>query len=325
AATTASSLEAEQDSGNINKTQSKATPNESSSQGTDSGGGPRCQEAMRDTTAQTRVLDLEKTKTTKSNEIASLKRRVKKLEKRNKSITHKLKRLYKVGLTAMVESSDDEASLEQEVVKDVNENVVKEVDNAAQDKMFDRAFKRVSTFEEFRPELIERKEKRAREELIQESTKKPKVDDDKEKAELKHLKETVPDEEEVDIDAIPLVVKEDLEDLYKLVKARYGSTRPVYNMDYLLWSDMKLMFEPHIQDEVWKRQQGYKVLEWKLYDSCGVYSLRIQSMHIYMVVEKKYPLTPPTLSMMLERKIQIDYESKMAYQLCKLIKEQLKN
>ncbi|GKD12939.1 hypothetical protein Tco_1197346, partial [Tanacetum coccineum] len=40
AATTASSLEAEQDSGNINKTQSKATPNESSSLGTTSGGGP---------------------------------------------------------------------------------------------------------------------------------------------------------------------------------------------------------------------------------------------------------------------------------------------
>ncbi|GKG15270.1 hypothetical protein Tco_0354870, partial [Tanacetum coccineum] len=34
AATTASSLEAEQDSGNITKTQSKATPNESSSLGT---------------------------------------------------------------------------------------------------------------------------------------------------------------------------------------------------------------------------------------------------------------------------------------------------
>ncbi|GKF00397.1 hypothetical protein Tco_0023747 [Tanacetum coccineum] len=45
--TTASSLEAEQDSGNINKTQSKATPNESSSQGTNSGGGPRCQETIK--------------------------------------------------------------------------------------------------------------------------------------------------------------------------------------------------------------------------------------------------------------------------------------
>nr|GEY79509.1 ribonuclease H-like domain, reverse transcriptase, RNA-dependent DNA polymerase [Tanacetum cinerariifolium] len=52
-ATTASSLEAEQDSGNINKTQSKTTPNESSSQGTDSGGGPRCQETIGDTIAQT--------------------------------------------------------------------------------------------------------------------------------------------------------------------------------------------------------------------------------------------------------------------------------
>nr|GEX66139.1 putative ribonuclease H-like domain-containing protein [Tanacetum cinerariifolium] len=54
AATTASSLEAVQDSGNITKTQSKATPNEPSSQGTNLGSGPRCQETMGDTIAQTR-------------------------------------------------------------------------------------------------------------------------------------------------------------------------------------------------------------------------------------------------------------------------------
>ncbi|GJW96769.1 hypothetical protein Tco_0178577 [Tanacetum coccineum] len=114
-ATIASSLEAEQDIGNITKTQSKATPNESSCLGTTSGGGPRCQETMGDTIAQTRfenkVLDLEKTKTTQANEIASLKRRVKKLEKKRSSRTHKLKRLYKVGLTARVESSGDEKDL----------------------------------------------------------------------------------------------------------------------------------------------------------------------------------------------------------------------
>nr|GEX63234.1 hypothetical protein [Tanacetum cinerariifolium] len=50
-----------------------------------------------------------KTKTTQSNEITSLKRSVKKLEKKNKSRNHKLKRLYKVGLTARVESSDEES------------------------------------------------------------------------------------------------------------------------------------------------------------------------------------------------------------------------
>ncbi|GKA87430.1 hypothetical protein Tco_0809194 [Tanacetum coccineum] len=121
AATTASSLEAEQDSGNINKTQSKATPNESSSLGTTSGGGPRCQETMGDTIAQTRVLDLEKTKTTQHNEIASLKRRVKRGLKKEKirSRTHKLMRLYKCLICGgdKVESSDNEESLGKDASK----------------------------------------------------------------------------------------------------------------------------------------------------------------------------------------------------------------
>ncbi|GKE17168.1 hypothetical protein Tco_1424745, partial [Tanacetum coccineum] len=60
AATTASSLEAEQDSGNITKTRSKATSNESSSLGTTSGGGPKCQETMRNTIAQTRFGNVSK-------------------------------------------------------------------------------------------------------------------------------------------------------------------------------------------------------------------------------------------------------------------------
>ncbi|GJX41204.1 hypothetical protein Tco_0256194 [Tanacetum coccineum] len=96
--------------------------------------------------------------------------------------------------------------------------------------------------------------------------------------------------------------REDLEDLYKLVKARYGSTRPVESMDYPLWNDLKIMFEPHVEDAIWRNQQGYKVLEWKLYDSCGVHSLMMQSMQIYMPVEKRYPLTPPTITDILNNK-----------------------
>ncbi|GKD45934.1 hypothetical protein Tco_1270579, partial [Tanacetum coccineum] len=51
------------------------------------------------------------------NEIASLKRRVKKLEKKNRSTTHRLKRLYKAGLTARVESSNNEESLGEDASK----------------------------------------------------------------------------------------------------------------------------------------------------------------------------------------------------------------
>nr|GEW77058.1 hypothetical protein [Tanacetum cinerariifolium] len=90
--------------------------------------------------------------------------------------------------------------------------------------------------------------------------------------------------------------REDLEELYNLVKSKYGSTRPVEDLDLLLWGDLETMFEPHVEDKVWKKQHGYKVLEWKLYNSCGVHSLRMQSVHIYMLVEKKYPFTAPTLA-----------------------------
>ncbi|GKE61872.1 hypothetical protein Tco_1512239, partial [Tanacetum coccineum] len=52
------------------------------------------------TTLQSRVLALETTKTIQALEIESLKRRVKKLKKKKRSRTYRLKRLYKVGLSA---------------------------------------------------------------------------------------------------------------------------------------------------------------------------------------------------------------------------------
>ncbi|GKE70679.1 hypothetical protein Tco_1528751, partial [Tanacetum coccineum] len=81
----------------------------------------------------------------------------------------------------------------------------------------------------------------------------------------------------------------DLEDLYKLEKTKYESTRAVEDLDLILWGDLKTMFEPHVEDK------------------------------IYMLVEKKYPVTPSTISMMLKKKLMIDYESKMAYQILKFI------
>ncbi|GJR70523.1 hypothetical protein Tco_0016588 [Tanacetum coccineum] len=95
--------------------------------------------------SQEKVLDLEKTKTTQANEIASLKRRVKKLEKKRSSRTHKLKRLYKVGLSARVESYSDEEDLGDDASKqgrinaiDANEDIILvNVQDDANKEMFD--------------------------------------------------------------------------------------------------------------------------------------------------------------------------------------------
>ncbi|GKA18222.1 hypothetical protein Tco_0698059 [Tanacetum coccineum] len=91
AATTATSLDAEQDKGNINKTQSKATLNEPSSLGTSSGSGLRRQETMGDTIAQTGFENVSKT----SNDLL----------------------LAGVGLSRRVESSEDKGLGEEDASK----------------------------------------------------------------------------------------------------------------------------------------------------------------------------------------------------------------
>ncbi|GKE83690.1 hypothetical protein Tco_1557432 [Tanacetum coccineum] len=42
--------------------------------------------------------------------------------------------------------------------------------------------------------------------------------------------------------------REDLEKLWKLVKARHGYTMPKEAYERVLWGDLKVMFEPHVED-----------------------------------------------------------------------------
>ncbi|GJS46620.1 hypothetical protein Tco_0596741 [Tanacetum coccineum] len=152
------------------------------------------------------------------------------------------------------------------------------------------ALKWVNAFEDFRIELVEGKEKRAGEEVtidaISLAVKSPRIVDWKiHKEGKKSYYQIIRADGKSQMymvfsHMLKSFDREDFKDLYKLVKARYGSTRPVESMDYLLWNDMKIMFEPYVEDEVWKLQQGYKVLEWKLYDSCGVHSLRMKHSYV---------------------------------------------
>ncbi|GJT45301.1 hypothetical protein Tco_0954016 [Tanacetum coccineum] len=227
-------------------------------------------------------------------------------------------------------------------------------------ELFDKALKRVNTFVDFRTESVEESSKKAdvieessmkakadttqessskkaREELVQESSKKQKVDENNESEELKKNLEIVPnDGDDVTIEATPLSIKilimlknfdrEDLEVLWGIVKARFKKTKPVNYMDEFLLLNLKTMFEHHVEDSVWKEQQGLvKVLNWKLFDSCGVHCVTVQSISYYLLVEKKYPLTNHTLHQMFhDVKLQVDYECEMAYELLRLKLEILK-
>ncbi|GJS67855.1 hypothetical protein Tco_0682420 [Tanacetum coccineum] len=158
-------------------------------------------------------------------------------------------------------------------------------------ELFDKDFKRVNMFVDYRTDLVEGSSKRERDELEQEVTKKQKVDDvqetakvddDQETAKIKELLEIVPDEEQVANDAIPLATK---------------LTNP---------------FLPVIAPKALDR------IDLKL---CGNW---MQHMHIHVLVEKRYPLTPATIIDMLNKKLQADHFSEMAYQLLKLLTKQLR-
>nr|GEW31897.1 hypothetical protein [Tanacetum cinerariifolium] len=245
AATTTSSLEVKQDSGNINRTQSKATPNESSSQRTDLDGGPRCQEAMRDTIAQTRFENVFKY----SNDLLLAKAKI-----------------------------------------DVDHQLAERLQAKEQQELTDK--EKATLFILF----LEKRRKLFAAKRVEEKRNKPPTQAQKRKIMCTYLKNiegyTLEQLKELEFDKFQEMFdkafkRDDLEDVYKLVKAKYESTRPVKDLDLLLEGDLKTMFEPHVEDVVWRKQQGYKVLEWKLYESCGIHSLRIQSMQERIVGIKR--------------------------------------
>nr|GEV97780.1 uncharacterized mitochondrial protein AtMg00810-like [Tanacetum cinerariifolium] len=339
AATTASSLEAEQDSSNI-KNQFKATPNESSSQGTYSGGGPRCQETMEDTTAQTRfesvyrhfndsLLARESSGDEESlGADASKQGRIKAIDVDEEIIL--------VNVQDYAKMFDVNALDGKEVfVARKNKYVVEEVVDAAQVSTATTTLtitteemtlaQALEALKNSKPKAkgiffkIQEEERLAREKAKREQEAnislietwndiQAMIDADHQLAErlqkiYKKGKKTYYQTVRANGKSQMYMVfskmlksfdREDLKDLYKLVKAKFKSTRLVEDLDLLLWGDLKTMFEPHVEDEV------------------------------YMLVEKTYPLATPTLSMMLEKKLQVDSESEMAYQLCKLIIKQLK-
>ncbi|GKB65018.1 hypothetical protein Tco_0921204 [Tanacetum coccineum] len=206
--------------------------------------------------------------------------------------------------------------------------------------------------------------KRASEKQSEESAKRQKMEDDTKKEELKAHLDIVPgDEVSMDVESLatkyPIVDwkthiltenfmyyqiiradgsfksykifsemlddfdRQDVEHLHRLVKERYKTTSPE-GYDLMLWGDLKILFDPNEEDEIWKNQQDYNLISWRLYDSCGIHILLMNTgITIHVMVEKKYPLTQEMLSRMLNRRLEIDHESEMAFELLRFIRSQL--
>ncbi|GJU52455.1 hypothetical protein Tco_1226169 [Tanacetum coccineum] len=116
--------------------------------------------------------------------------------------------------------------------------------------------------------------------------------------------------------------------VYKIIRAD-GNTSYQKTFESMLKSfdrhNLEILVDPKQDDDIWKNQNQWKIISWKLYETCGVYTLMVVGtlMTIHIFVEKKYPLTKETLQKMLNWKLEAEAESSMAFELLKFIKTQI--
>ncbi|GJZ33152.1 hypothetical protein Tco_0578588, partial [Tanacetum coccineum] len=66
--------------------------------------------------------------------------------------------------------------------------------------------------------------------------------------------------------------RQDVVELYRLVKERYSSSKPE-GYDLMLWGDLHTLFEPDEESKIWVNQNEYDLISWSLCDFCGVHIL----------------------------------------------------
>ncbi|GJR19557.1 hypothetical protein Tco_0968084 [Tanacetum coccineum] len=104
---------------------------------------------------------------------------------------------------------------------------------------------------------------------------------------------------------------------------KYGTNRPEDAYDRVLWSDLRTMFDPPlIEDAIWSLPLQQKMVSWRYYDKCEVHCLTLEACTIYMLADRKYPLSKEACQVMLKMKLLDGKMNEVCYKLLKMIEKQ---
>nr|GEY87188.1 hypothetical protein [Tanacetum cinerariifolium] len=142
--------------------------------------------------------------------------------------------------------------------------------------------------------------------LEQDSAKKLKTSEEVPEEKLKEMMELIPVEEHLD--------REDLNQLWALLKKTLNIRPAVNDKEKELWVELKRLYEPDVEDQLWTHTQNmmHAPVEWKLYDMCGVHYVTSKDQEIFMLVEKDYPLRKGRAIVMISYKLQVENYFQMA-------------
>nr|GEU61019.1 reverse transcriptase domain-containing protein [Tanacetum cinerariifolium] len=119
------------------------------------------------------------------------------------------------------------------------------------------------------------------------------------------------------MDMLKYLDKEDLNQLWRLVKESLSIRPATSDKEMEIWVELKRLYEPEVEDQLWTHTQNlmHALVEWKMYDTCGVHHVSSKDKEIFMLVEKDNPLRKCLAIEMISYKLQVENYSKMANDL----------
>ncbi|GJZ26252.1 hypothetical protein Tco_0570505 [Tanacetum coccineum] len=118
--------------------------------------------------------------------------------------------------------------------------------------------------------------------------------------------------------------REDLIGLYRLVMQKYGTNRPEDAYDRVLWSDLRTMFDPPLnEDAIWSLPLHISwLVEGSIMINVKYIRLLLEACTIYLLADKKYPLSKDACQVMLKMKLLDRKMNEVCYKLLKMIEKQ---
>nr|GEU69141.1 hypothetical protein [Tanacetum cinerariifolium] len=156
--------------------------------------------------------------------------------------------------------------------------------------------------------------------LEHESAKKVKTSEEVSEKDLNQMIHLVP-VEEVYVEALQHFDREDLNQLWALVKETLNIRQAASDKEKELWVELKRLYEPDVEGQLWTHTQTlmHDPFVWRLYDSCGVHHILSRDQEIFMLVEREYPLRKGLAIVMISNKLQVENYSQMASDLIQKI------
>nr|GEU46273.1 ribonuclease H-like domain-containing protein [Tanacetum cinerariifolium] len=240
-----------------------------------------------------KVAELEQDKLTKASEILKLKKRVKKLERKKRSMSSRRMHPNKGGEKIEVIDADEDITLvdvetqEKKLIK-MKAEKTKLLDEQIAQRLHDEEVKKAA----------------AKEKMYQNLKKKPVSIAQARKNmiiylknmagyKMEHFRGMTYDKGNSHRRFKNIFDREDLVALWNLVKENFSSTVPSVDKEKALWVELKILFEPDTDDVLWKLQRH----------------------DMLMLTKKYYPLSNGVMTLMLSAKLQVEEDSEMARDL----------